>query len=58
MTLCKGPPRDRTSVEWLLTLLATPVAYSLFDDLQEKLRRKKEAPAEMEPVAGGVGSTA
>jgi HAE1 family hydrophobic/amphiphilic exporter-1 len=28
-----------------LTLVVVPVAYDLLDDLQNKLRRKKEAPA-------------
>jgi HAE1 family hydrophobic/amphiphilic exporter-1 len=28
----------------LLTLVATPVAYSLFDDLRNLVRRKKPAP--------------
>ena len=43
------------SLALLLTLLATPVAYSLFDDLQERMRSKKTARVEeeLEPVTVG-----
>jgi multidrug efflux pump subunit AcrB len=43
------------SLALLLTLLATPVAYSLFDDLQERMRAKKteRVDEELEPVPVG-----
>jgi multidrug efflux pump subunit AcrB len=43
------------SLALLLTLLATPVAYSLFDDLQERMRAKKteRVEEELEPVPVG-----
>jgi HAE1 family hydrophobic/amphiphilic exporter-1 len=41
------------SLALLLTLLATPVAYSLFDDLQERMRARKVAEPELEPVTVG-----
>jgi multidrug efflux pump subunit AcrB len=42
------------SLALLLTLLATPVAYSLFDDLQERMRSRKAA-VEPEPEPLGEG---
>jgi hydrophobic/amphiphilic exporter-1 (mainly G- bacteria), HAE1 family len=38
----------------LLTLLATPVLYSLFDDVQEFFRRRRPARTEEEEIVGAV----
>jgi HAE1 family hydrophobic/amphiphilic exporter-1 len=38
------------SLALLLTLLVTPVAYSLFDDLQQRVFRRRTARSDVEPA--------